>query len=34
MKAATYYLMIHQVMEAIDVLKKKGMFRPAVAIAK
>ena len=32
-KGASYYLMIHQVLEAVEVLKKYHYYRPAIAIA-
>ena len=33
-KGASYYLMIHQVLEAIEILKKSHFYRPAISIAK
>ena len=33
-KGASYYLMIHEVLEAVNLLKKNHFYRPAIAIAK
>ena len=33
-KGASYYLMIHEVLEAVNLLKKNHFYRPAISIAK